>query len=107
MLASIKTEILSYLFKIQVSQDSRESLDSRTTKAPSQVVYDHKSLGQFDGLSGDRPAVPNIPDQSVAGREAQVPAGITYTRETQKVGRNEPCPCGSGKKYKRCCGKDV
>jgi len=25
-------------------------------------------------------------------------------RETPKVGRNEPCPCGSGKKYKKCCG---
>jgi len=24
-----------------------------------------------------------------------------------KVGRNEPCPCGSGKKYKKCCGKDI
>ena len=28
-----------------------------------------------------------------------------YRRETPKVGRNEPCPCGSGKKYKKCCGK--
>ena len=28
-----------------------------------------------------------------------------YTRETPKVGRNEPCPCGSGKKYKKCCGR--
>ncbi len=27
----------------------------------------------------------------------------TYTRESQKVGRNEPCPCGSKKKYKKCC----
>lgn len=28
-----------------------------------------------------------------------------YTRSATKVGRNEPCPCGSGKKYKNCCGK--
>ncbi|MBN2802570.1 MAG: YchJ family protein [Deltaproteobacteria bacterium] len=28
----------------------------------------------------------------------------TFVRETPKVGRNEPCPCGSGKKYKKCCG---
>lgn len=28
-----------------------------------------------------------------------------YVRETKKVGRNDPCPCGSGKKYKHCCGK--
>ncbi len=29
----------------------------------------------------------------------------TYRRETSKVGRNDPCPCGSGKKYKKCCGR--
>ena len=29
----------------------------------------------------------------------------TYVRETPKVGRNDPCPCGSGKKYKKCCGQ--
>ena len=27
-----------------------------------------------------------------------------YVRETPKIGRNEPCPCGSGRKYKKCCG---
>ena len=27
-----------------------------------------------------------------------------YRRQTSKVGRNDPCPCGSGKKYKKCCG---
>lgn len=30
----------------------------------------------------------------------------TYRRDTKKVGRNDPCPCGSGKKYKKCCGKN-
>jgi uncharacterized protein YecA (UPF0149 family) len=28
----------------------------------------------------------------------------TIRRQTPKVGRNDPCPCGSGKKYKKCCG---
>lgn len=32
-------------------------------------------------------------------------AATTIVRATPKVGRNEPCPCGSGKKYKHCCGK--
>lgn len=32
------------------------------------------------------------------------PARDTYVRSTPKVGRNDPCPCGSGKKYKKCCG---
>lgn len=30
----------------------------------------------------------------------------TYRRESAKIGRNEPCPCGSGKKYKKCCGNN-
>ena len=33
------------------------------------------------------------------------PAEEPYVREEAKVGRNDPCPCGSGKKYKKCCGK--
>lgn len=28
-----------------------------------------------------------------------------YRRDENKVGRNDPCPCGSGKKYKKCCGR--
>ena len=37
-----------------------------------------------------------------AGQQLQ--RGTTVRRETPKVGRNDPCPCGSGKKYKKCCG---
>jgi len=36
--------------------------------------------------------------------EIQSSKGEPVRREGQKVGRNDPCPCGSGKKYKRCCG---
>jgi hypothetical protein len=35
----------------------------------------------------------------------QRPADGPITRDTRKVGRNDPCPCGSGRKYKQCCGK--
>jgi preprotein translocase subunit SecA len=31
--------------------------------------------------------------------------GVKKPRKVTKVGRNDPCPCGSGKKYKQCCGK--
>ena len=34
-------------------------------------------------------------------------SSTTYVREGKKVGRNDPCPCGSGKKYKKCCGANV
>lgn len=36
--------------------------------------------------------------------DGTTPEAKTVVREGQKVGRNEPCPCGSGKKYKKCCG---
>lgn len=35
-----------------------------------------------------------------------VPKVETYRREKPKIGRNDPCPCGSGKKYKKCCGSN-
>ena len=40
----------------------------------------------------------------VMSRGEDTPAPATIRRETAKVGRNDPCPCGSGKKYKKCCG---
>ncbi len=39
------------------------------------------------------------------GRRRRQPAPVQQRRVTQRVGRNDPCPCGSGKKYKHCCGK--
>jgi preprotein translocase subunit SecA len=41
----------------------------------------------------------------VMSRGEDTPATATIKRETAKVGRNDPCPCGSGKKYKKCCGQ--
>ncbi|MBR5129593.1 MAG: SEC-C domain-containing protein, partial [Firmicutes bacterium] len=40
-----------------------------------------------------------------APKEQKVQKPVTVKREEPKVGRNDPCPCGSGKKYKACCGK--
>ncbi len=50
--------------------------------------------------------------QSGVDAKAHQQAGTTENREpakrdSKKVGRNDPCPCGSGKKYKNCCGKDA
>lgn len=52
-----------------------------------------------DALEGKRPA-----EMLEGGR--LFPSKVeTFRREEPKVGRNDPCPCGSGKKYKKCCGK--
>jgi predicted aspartyl protease len=37
----------------------------------------------------------------------RVPQNVPTQRPAQRVGRNQPCPCGSGKKYKKCCGKSL
>jgi hypothetical protein len=54
-----------------------------------------------DSLDGRKPA-----DAMEGGR--LFPQKVeTYRREAPKVGRNSPCPCGSGKKYKKCCGREA
>lgn len=53
------------------------------------------------------PQIPQPPPgaKRVAYPMASVPTQLGPTPSTNKVGRNEPCPCGSGTKYKRCCGR--
>ena len=43
----------------------------------------------------------------VEAQEAEEQPVATIVNDAPKVGRNDPCPCGSGKKYKQCCGKDA
>ena len=45
------------------------------------------------------------PSDSQAFPYGDLPPVETYVREAPKIGRNDPCPCGSGKKYKKCCGR--
>jgi len=46
------------------------------------------------------------PSEMLAANPSLMPQKVeTYHREEPRVGRNDPCPCGSGKKYKKCCGR--
>ena len=56
-------------------------------------------------LSVIRGATPAPKVESVYPNELMVTGSGTAVRKEVKVGRNDPCPCGSGKKYKLCCGK--
>jgi preprotein translocase subunit SecA len=58
----------------------------------------------FSGKSDTVPEPSQAQQTAVAGNQTQ--AREPVKRETGKVGRNDPCPCGSGKKYKNCCGKE-
>jgi Protein of unknown function (DUF1186)/SEC-C motif len=45
-----------------------------------------------------------LDDEDGGEPDQEITQPLTFIREAPKVGRNDPCPCGSGKKYKRCCG---
>ena len=53
------------------------------------------------------PKSPSTPGGQDIVEEAIEKAATPVRRDVPKVGRNEPCPCGSGKKYKNCCGRNV
>jgi uncharacterized protein YecA (UPF0149 family) len=59
------------------------------------------------GTSTSTSGLPSAPDRQTATEASStgaVAAADTFVREGDKVGRNDPCPCGSGKKYKKCHG---
>ena len=46
-------------------------------------------------------------DPQAQSRPQEIKKQVTVKNTEKKVGRNDPCPCGSGKKYKKCCGRNV
>jgi len=90
MLENIKFEVITILSKVQVKDpEDVEAVEQqrRREAQASDVQYAHERGSA-------------MPEQKQA-EEAHSP----YTREGVKVGRNEPCPCGTGKKFKQCHGK--
>ncbi|MEM7079356.1 MAG: SEC-C metal-binding domain-containing protein [Pseudomonadota bacterium] len=45
------------------------------------------------------------PQSSCCSDSSCCPPSTPFVRQVEKVGRNDPCPCDSGRKYKKCCGK--
>ena len=90
MLESIKAEVVGTLAKLQI-QASEQAAELAQAQAPApHFEFRHE---EFRGL--DTPDAEPVDDESAA----------PFVRDGRKVGRNEPCPCGSGKKYKHCHGK--
>lgn len=77
MVDRIKSETVSTLLRVQISNEN--DMDAFVPDEEDQLVF---------SAGGDEPEPPE-----------------TVKRDGAKVGRNDPCPCGSGKKYKKCCGK--
>ena len=89
MLEKLKLEIIRILARVKIkAEEDVEAVDAqRQTETP--MEFRHAAAG---------PLGTDQKDTSMAAEEP-------FVRDGRKVGRNEPCPCGSGKKYKQCHGK--
>jgi preprotein translocase subunit SecA len=95
MLGSIKSEVTKHLMAMQIRSPD-ELAAAEELEAPRNVQYQH---AEYAG--GSDTAVEAEQEGDVAVAERPQP----FVRPDQKVGRNDPCPCGSGRKYKQCHGK--
>ncbi len=94
MLVEIKTGIAKKIFRVKIQKAPDRMPAGRT--APMQAS--HNAMGQFSVSSGA-----GAPQSAAAA--ASTPQSAQVKRSVPKVGRNDPCPCGSGLKYKYCHGK--
>ena len=92
LLERMKHDVITVLAKIQVSQQP-QALEAVAGQGPEpeQLHYEHADAGS-----------PTRPEEAHPEPEA---TAQTYRREGRKIGRNEPCGCGSGKKFKHCHGQ--
>jgi preprotein translocase subunit SecA len=91
MLLNIKIDVIEILSKVQFKSERDIELAERKPEPDErQMSFNHPAAP--DTLSGNPASEP-------------VASKTPYVRPERKIGRNEPCPCGSGKKYKQCHGK--
>ena len=91
MLDRIKHEVVSILSRVQVRSEAElQALEAQRRQHDRDMQFQHAEVNAMQGE---------------AETESQAEAATPYVREGRKVGRNEPCPCGSGKKYKQCHGR--
>lgn len=101
LMDSIKEEIASAVFR---SSTSVESFQSFISALPRTLVHDDISILGPGGLAGREAGAANDLSGRARNGAASGPI-IPVKRDDPKVGRNDPCPCGSGKKHKKCCGR--
>lgn len=93
MLEKIKIEVISTLSRLELT--TQQQVDQQQAEpAPNHLTYRHEEAALFDQPSSEKNAA-NKTDET----------HHPFVREAPKVGRNDVCPCGSGKKYKQCHGQ--
>ena len=89
--------MVKFLSHVEIQrQDAAEAIEQqrRQEAAGEKLAFQHAQTSAMEGGAAEPQAEP-----------ADAPTPQTYVRDQPKVGRNEPCHCGSGKKFKQCCGK--
>jgi preprotein translocase subunit SecA len=92
MLDRIKHDVVGIVSRVQVRAESDVEAVERQRRSEAPRQYQHADASAIAGQQEGQPA---------GEGESHTP----YTRQGRKIGRNEPCPCGSGKKYKQCHGR--
>jgi preprotein translocase subunit SecA len=95
LLEDIKYEVTNILAKVQVSEEEDVQALDEQQQAPREMHFDHAPAPTLDAYEQ---SLLEVDDEQEDDSEQP------FIREGHKVGRNDPCPCGSGKKYKQCCG---
>lgn len=105
LMANIKNEVLNNLFR---STSNLQAFENFLATLPQFLMREHAPTAPTAGAD----ARVRQPVGAMAGvtagdgdGEGEVSIDLPVRRSIPKVGRNEPCPCGSGKKYKNCCGR--
>jgi preprotein translocase subunit SecA len=106
LMANIKNEVLNNLFR---STSNLQAFENFLATLPQFLLREHAPTAPTVGApSRARQPQPVGAMAGVAGDgdgAGEVSIDLPIRRSIPKVGRNEPCPCGSGKKYKNCCGR--
>ena len=93
LLEHIKYEVIEILFKVQVRQEEDVQAIDQQRQAPVEMHFEHAEVSALQE------------HDEFAQASEQETADQPFVRDGNKVGRNDPCPCGSGKKFKQCHGK--
>ena len=105
LLSNVKHEVIRVLARFTVqAQEDLETMERKRREAEAQarMTYQKAAAGALDDPGMSPQGAPPAP-QGQPGANASQPA-TPFKRRERKIGRNEPCPCGSGKKYKACHG---
>ena len=72
---------------------------------PELEEYEHHEQPEMEFQHDEINSLGEEESTAESGDKPEEQKARPFVRQGQKVGRNQPCPCGSGKKYKQCCGK--